>query len=232
MPSSVANCPASGPPSTFYLQFTSINSGDPSPFDNLFLLLHSDGVGDDVLGFVPTGDTASVFFLSPVGYLESNGGTSGSPEYANLDIGSAEVPLLFDTFPLPEDNAVSSGEILSDMNLSCKTQGNIIFYACGPGSDVGQTQLVVKMGTQVPKGCKQGALSVISAAKDFQTDWRDLVYVEACENPRLHQMLRSFPQNVSLFACLTTWNCSIGVGSVLAQACWALTYSVAAKRSA
>lgn len=100
-----------------------------------------------------------MFFLSPVGYLESNDGTSGSPEYDNLDIGFAEVPLHFDAFPLPEDNAVSSGEILSDMNLSCKTQGNTIFYACGPESDVGKTQLVVKMGTHVPKGCKQGARS-------------------------------------------------------------------------
>ena len=184
VPSSIANCPASGPPSTFYLQFISIDSGDPSPFDNLFLLLHSDGVGDDVLGFIPTGDAASVFFLSRVGYLESNGGTSGSPEHASLAIGSSEVPLLFDTFPLPEDNAVSSCEILSDMTLSCETQGSTVFYACGPGSDVGQTQLVVKMGTHVPEGCDQGALSVISAAKDFQTDRRDLGYVEACESPR------------------------------------------------
>ena len=103
MPSSIASCPASGLPLTFYIQFISIDSGDPSPFDNLLLLLHSDGVGDDVLGFIPTGDAASVFYLSPVGYQESIGGTSVSPEYVNLAIGSSEVPLLFGTFPLLED---------------------------------------------------------------------------------------------------------------------------------
>ena len=57
------------------------------------------------------------------------------------------------------------------------------------------------MGTHVPEGCNQGALSVMSAAKDSQTDWRDLGYVEACESPWLHQMLGNLPQKC-LVVCM------------------------------
>ena len=58
---------------------------------------------------------------------------------------------------------------------------------------------------------------MMSAAKDSQTDWRDFGYVEACERPWLHQLLGNLPQIVSSFACLTAWNCSMGVGSVLGR---------------